>query len=79
MLIISDANMIQSRAYMHMHKLHEIPDDWTLIGQYEAHYIKEKLTLPVESETDGPEVKKIFKEKFHFTWDNFFSGNVIMD
>jgi len=33
----------------------------------------------VEGEPAGPSVKKIFKEKFHSTWDNYFSGDVIMD
>ena len=31
-VIISDANRIRPRAYMHRHKLHVMPDDWTLTG-----------------------------------------------
>ena len=56
-----------------------MPDDWTLTGQCDTRYIIEKLTPLVEEEPAGLEVKKTFKEKFHSTWDNFFSGDVIMD
>ena len=70
-VIISDANRIRPRRYMHRHKLHVMPDDWTITGQYEARYIIEQLTPLVEGEPAGPEVRKIFKEKFHSTWDNF--------
>jgi len=77
-VIISDANRIRPQAYMYRYKLHEMPDDWTLKGQYEARYIIKQLTPLVEVEPTGLEVKKIFNEKFHSTWD-FFTGNVIMD
>ena len=56
---------------MHRHKLHDMPDVWTLKDQYEGCYIIEQLTPLVEGETAGPEVRKIFKEKIHSTWDNF--------
>ena len=70
-VIISDANRIRSGAYMHRYKLHEMPDDWTLTSQREARYIIEQLTPLVEGEPAGPEVREIFKENFHSTWDNF--------
>ena len=64
---------------MYMHKLHKIPDDLTLTSQCEARYIIELSNPLVEDKPTGLEVKKIFKEKFHSTWDIFFSGDVIMD
>ena len=56
-----------------------MPDNWTLTGQSEVRNIVEQLLPHVEGEPAEPSVKKIFKEKFHSTWDNYFSGDVIMD
>ena len=56
-----------------------MPDNWTLTGQSEVRNIVEQLLPHVEGEPADPSVKKIFKEKFHSTWDNYFSGDVIMD
>ena len=66
---ISDFDIIRPRAYIHIHKLYEMPDGGTLKGQCEACYIIEQLTSLVEGEPAGPEVRKIFKENFHSTWD----------
>jgi len=71
-VFISDSDRIRPRASMHRHKLHEMPDVWTLKGQCYVRYIIEQLTLLIEGEPAGPEVRKIFKEKFHSTWEIFF-------
>ena len=78
-VVITDSNRIRPRAYIHRHKLHTMPDNWTLTGQSEVRNIVEQLLPHVEGEPADPSVKKIFKEKFHSTWDNYFSGDVIMD
>ena len=78
-VVITDSNRIQPRVYIHRHKLHKIPDTWTLTGQSKVHTIVEKLLARVEGEPASPSVKKIFKEKCHSTWDSYFSGDVIMD
>ena len=54
-----------------MHELHKIPDDWTLTDQSEVCNIVEQLLLHIDDESASPLVKKLFKEKFHSTWENF--------
>ena len=78
-VVVTDSNRIRPRAYRHRHKLHKMPDEWTLSGQCEVRDIVEQLLPHVDGEPTDPSVKKIFKEKFHSTWDNYFSGDVIMD
>jgi len=53
-------------------------DDWTLKDQCEARYIIEQLNPLVEFDPARPEVRKIFKEKFYSTWENFVSGEIVM-
>jgi len=78
-VIINDDNRTRLQSYINKHTLHEMPDGWNFKGQYEVRYIIEQLAPLAEGEPAGPEERKIFKEKFHSTWDIFFSCDVIMD
>jgi hypothetical protein len=70
-VVVSDVDRIRPRAYVHRHKLQ--PKLFTIQGQNEVRLICERL----EPLINGP--KPIFREMPHMTWDNFFSGDNIMN
>ena len=76
-VIISDSHRIRPRAYMHRHKLHVKPDGWTAMGPIEAKTMLDTVKTMVHGE-EG-DAKKLYMQKPHFTWDNYFSGDQIMD
>ena len=79
--MVSDVNRMRPRAYLHWHKLHEKPTDWTASGPLEVRRIMEKVSKMVmdgEDTKDGS-TKTLFREKPHTTWDNYFSGDLVMD
>jgi hypothetical protein len=77
-VMISDVNRIRPRAYVHRHKLHTKPPGWTTQGPSEVRKIMEMITpMVVGEETSGGQ-RQIYRRKPHGTWDNFFSGEVIM-
>jgi hypothetical protein len=67
-VMISDVNRIQPRAYdVHRHKVNRKPPGWTTQGPSKVRKIMEMITPMV----------KIYQQKPHSTWDNFFSGERI--
>ena len=75
-VMIFDVGRIRPRAYLHRHKSHPNPNRLPT-GCNEVLLLIEKLKkLCVGSDSSGP---KIFREKPHCTWDNFFSGDIVMD
>ena len=74
-ILVSDCDRIRPRAYCHRHRLH--PKLFPQRGPTEVRLIWEKmlpLFQPNEFRPTG-----IFREKPHFTWDNYFSGDAIID
>ena len=82
-VLVSDTDHIRPRAYVHRHKCHQ--KKFNIAGQNEVHMIWEKIKRLVVDEEDRENVnpllsvRPIFREKPHFTWDNYFSGQAIMD
>ena len=80
-VMVSDVNRMRPRAYLHRHKLHEKPTDWTASGPLEVRRIMEKVSRMVMygEDTEDGSTKKLFRAKPHTTWDNYFSGLLVMD
>jgi len=76
-VVVSDVGRIRPRAYIHRHKLHHKPPGWTAMGPLEVKLIMEKILPMVEGEAGT--AQKLYTEKPHSTWDNYFSGDKIMD
>ena len=75
--MMSSVNRIRPYAYMHCHKLHNIPTGWTIMGQVELRMVMVALQPMVEVEKRSD--KNIYREHYNYTWDNYFSGDIIMD
>ena len=61
-VMVSDVNQMQLRAYLHRHKLHEKPTGWTASGPLEVRRIMEKVSRVVmygEDTEDGSTKKNI--------------------
>jgi hypothetical protein len=80
-VLVSDTDRIRIRAYIHRHKLHH--QHYSIAGQNEVYLIWQKLKVLVNNEDNienvHPSRRGIFSEKPHITWDNFFSGQKIME
>ena len=75
-VMIFDVNRIRPRAYLHRHKCHPNPNKFPT-GCNELFLLMQKINkLCVGSVGNGP---KIFRVKPHSTWDNYFSGDGILD
>ena len=80
-VMVSDVNRMQLRAYLYQHNLHEKPIGLTASVPLEVRRIMEKVSKMVmdgEDTKDGS-TKKIVRAKPHTTWDNYFSGDLVMD
>ena len=75
--IISDSHRVIPRAYMHRHKLHEKPEGWLSMGPIECNTMLDKME-PMIYGMSGEE-KNLFSCYPHLTWDNYFSGDQIMN
>ena len=62
---------------MHRHKLHIKPPGWNAMGPIEAKTMLDTINTMVYGETG--DAKKLYLQKPHFTWDNYFSGDQIMN
>ena len=78
-LITIDVSRILSQFYVHCHKIHKRPPGFVTEGQNEARMLCENITLLIVGEEQQPGVNQIFKSKPHFTFDNYFSGDLIMN
>jgi hypothetical protein len=79
-VIVSDVDRLRIRAYLPRHKLHDYP--FTQKGPSEVRMIYEQLELlmkPVESDKARWRRPIILPSKPHITWDNFFSGDDILE
>ena len=75
-VMLFDVGRNRPRAYLHCHKLHHNPLKMAS-GPNECRIFLEKISGMVESAPGNK--KKIFREKPHTVWDNYFSGGVIYD
>ena len=76
-VLVSDTHRIRSSEYRHRHRLHVKHPGFNLWGNIEVKEIMEVMKLMVEGE-DGYE-RKTFHENPHSTWENYFSGDQIMN
>ena len=79
--MISDVKWMRPRAYMHRQKMHEMRIGWTAAGPLEGRRVMEGVSKMVIDEEDAVqgETRKVFREKPHTIWDNYFSGDPVMD
>jgi hypothetical protein len=80
-VLSADVGRNRVRAYTHRHKVYQHPPGFTCQGPAEARRIMEILCpLVIGEESSEKDFKRqIFKEKPHITFDNYFSGDGIMD
>ena len=80
-MLCQTVRAIWSRAYSHHHKLHGSPAVCTgsAQGPIEVWQPAEIIKPMVDLEHEVPGIKQTFATYPHFTWDNYFSGDHIMD
>lgn len=79
-VLVTDCHRVRPRAYSHRHKLHPCPDGWEKYqGPLEVKRIVDMIKPMCRPEPLVPGVRQIFDGYPHFTWDNHFSGDRIMD
>jgi hypothetical protein len=80
-VLVSDSYRLRPRAYSHRHKLHPQCNGWnsTAQGPQEARRIAEMIKPMCDVEPEAQGIKQMFPTHPHFTWDNCFSGDHIMD
>ena len=76
-VIVSDVEYLRPRAYIHRHKKNI--RYWTLDGPNEVRQMWEEKLRPLCSPNNSLMGRAIFSRKPHFTFDNYFSGNEIME
>ena len=78
-LITCDVSRIWPRVYIHCHKVHKWPRGFGKDGPNEARIVCENITPLIVGEEQQPGAKQIFKSNSRFTYDNYFSGNSIIN
>ena len=73
-VISSDLGRCRPRAYLHRHKVHDYPKEFTRMGTGELHHLASSLLQMVIDPTaiQSDSKKKIFRKKMGFTVDNCF-------
>ena len=76
-VMLSDVDWLRPRAYLHRHNQH--PQLFSAQGCNEVRLLWETQILPL-CQHDNPIIgRALFNTKPHMTWDNFFSGDDIME
>ena len=78
-MITSDVSKIKPQVYVHCHNIHKLPPGFGEEGINEARMLCENITLLIVGEEQQPGVNQIFKSNPHFTFDIYFSGDLIMN
>ena len=80
-VLVSDVHRNRPRAYTHRHKIWKAPEkEWTKQGPCEVRRIVEQLEkMVIGAPTSSSNTRQIFTENPHSTWDNHFSGDLVMD
>jgi hypothetical protein len=80
-VVVSDSYRLRPRAFSHRHKLHPACNGFhsTAQGPQEARRIAEMIKPMCNPEPEVTGIKQIFPSYPHFTWDNYFSGDEIMN
>ena len=76
-VLVSDVDWIRPRAYLHRHKLH--PKLYSNRGPTEVRLIWETQLGPLCDPMNPLIGRALFQTKPHMTWDNYFSGDDIMN
>ena len=77
-MIVSDASHNRPQAYVHRHKLRKRLQGFTKQGPCDVCMISEEL-LQLLCKIDSSNDDGIFSKIPHMTWDNYFSGDKIME
>lgn len=79
--MVTDTDRHRPRAFFHHHKLHNF--DWTMAGlsEVKAMWLMPKpMWATPDAIDDAPnKPKTVFSKCPHMTWDNHFSGDVLMN
>jgi len=76
-VLTSDVDWIRPRAYLHRHNCH--PQLFSVQGCNEVRLLWETQLLPL-CQHDNPQYgRALFNTKPHMMWDNFFSGDDLME
>ena len=78
-VIVSDVHRNRPRAYTHRHKCWEKPPGWGKEGPCKVWRLIENLEPMVLGKPHKHGTCQIFSECPHSTWDNYFSGDDVMD
>jgi hypothetical protein len=83
-VIISDVDRLRPRSYIHRHKKHQKPHGWNKQGPFEVKQILANVQVMVRGYGDGDggeddKAQYLWDELPHFTWDNYFSGDKILN
>ena len=80
-LIVSDVDSIWPRSYVHRHKLWERPAGFTLEGTNDVKMILDNIDRIIigDGHVETVNTRKIFKKRPGLFWDNYFSGDIILD
>jgi hypothetical protein len=73
-VLVTDTDRLRPRAYVHRHKLSPRDNGFTQQGPNEVRIISEKIKAMID-DTEN----ELWTSKPHFTFDNFFSGDRVMD
>lgn len=76
-VVISDVSRCRPRAFVHRHKLHERPRGF-VEGPNEVRMIVEQI-MPLIEGQEADSRRQIWKVMPHMTWDNYFSGCIILN
>jgi len=79
-VILCNVHAVRSRAYLHRHDLHPMEEGFTKKGPNEVRLLIQQLDKLIirdgEANINEDGLPRIFKEKPHMTFDNFFLDEV---
>ena len=78
-VIVSDVEYIRPRAYLHRHRMNKKFDGLSYEGPNEVRLIWEEQLSQLLKPDNTLIGRAIFSQKPHITWDNYFSGQPIME
>ena len=74
-----NVNRIRPQVYVHLHKIHKRPLGFGKEVPNEDRILCEKIMPLIVGQEQPPGLNRLCKSKPHFTYDNYLSGDSIMD
>ena len=78
-VLLCDTHRKFPQAFMHRHNLNPRPDKWPEGPSEVKQIVTNGIAHLVKGNPPKGSFKQIFDKKPHMTWDNYFSGDAIMD